>query len=136
MKIKELHNLFLNNPVICTDTRKIKKGSIFFCLKGKNFNGNTFAKEAIKKGCKYSITDDPKSEIHPKIIVVNNVLETLQKLATYHRKKLNIPIIGITGTNGKTTSKELINAILKSEKKCYATKGNFNKNHAHCKSVM
>ncbi|MAW21591.1 MAG: UDP-N-acetylmuramoyl-tripeptide--D-alanyl-D-alanine ligase [Flavobacteriales bacterium] len=128
MTIKELYKLFLKNPVICTDTRKIKRGSIFFCLKGQNFNGNKFAKEAIKNGCKYSITDDPKSEFHPKIILVGNVLETLQKLATYHRKKLNIPIIGITGTNGKTTSKELINVILNSEKNCYATKGNLN-NH-------
>ena len=128
MHIKELYTLFISNPVICTDTRNIIAGSIFFALKGDNFNGNKFAETAINKGCAYSIIDEPISKKASNIILVNNVLETLQELATYHRNQLKIPIIGITGTNGKTTSKELIKSILSSERNCYATKGNLN-NH-------
>ena len=128
MHIKELYTLYLNNPVICTDSRKIIADSIFFALKGDNFNGNKFAEEAINKSCTYAIIDEPISKRDSNIILVNNVLETLQELATYHRNQLNIPIIGITGTNGKTTSKELIKSVLSSERNCYATKGNLN-NH-------
>jgi len=128
MEIKEIYALFQQNPTICTDSRKITKGAIFFSLKGDNFNGNKYALKAILEGCSYAIIDEKEYDVHQNTILVNNVLKTLQDLATYHRNKLNIPLIGITGTNGKTTSKELINAILSSEIGCYATKGNLN-NH-------
>ena len=127
MTIKEIYNIFLQNPSICTDTRKIEKGSIFFALKGDNFNGNKFASQALDKGCVFAIIDEKKHQM-PKTILVNDVLETLQELATYHRNQLTIPVVGITGTNGKTTSKELINTVLSSEMNCYSTKGNLN-NH-------
>ena len=128
MEIKEIYALFQQNPTICTDSRKITKGAIFFSLKGDNFNGNKYALKAILEGCSYAIIDEKEYDVHQNTILVNNVLKTLQDLATYHRNKLNIPLIGITGTNGKTTSKELINAILSSEIGCYATKENLN-NH-------
>ena len=128
MQIQKLYQFFLKHPIICTDSRKITKGSIFFSLKGKIFNGNKFAEKAIKDGCSFAIIDEKKYAINDKFILVDDVLGTLQNLAKHHRTLLNIPIIGITGTNGKTTSKELINAVLSSEKCCYATKGNFN-NH-------
>jgi len=128
MQIQELYKLFLTNPLICTDTRKILKGSIFFALKGEKFNGNKFAELAIEMGCAYAIVDEEKKIRNEKIILVANVLECLQKLAKHHREQLSLPIIGITGTNGKTTSKELIQAVLSNEKRCYATKGNLN-NH-------
>jgi UDP-N-acetylmuramoyl-tripeptide--D-alanyl-D-alanine ligase len=97
-------------------------------LRGENFNGNKYALKAIQDGCSYAIVDEKEYDIHQNTILVNNALKTLQDLATYHRNQLNIPLIGITGSNGKTTSKELINAILSSELSCYATKGNLN-NH-------
>ena len=128
MKITEIYNLFLKHKKICTDTRKIQKGSIFFALKGEKFNGNQFATQAINKGCSIAIIDEKKYQSSNKHILVKNVLETLQKLAQHHRKNLSIPIIGITGTNGKTTSKELIHSVLETEVNCYATKGNLN-NH-------
>ena len=128
MQIQKLYQFFLKHPIICTDSRKITKGSIFFSLKGKNFNGNKFAEKAIKDGCSFAVVDEKEFATNDKFILVNDVLGTLQNLAKHHRTLLNIPIIGITGTNGKTTSKELINAVLSSEKCCYATKGNFN-NH-------
>jgi len=128
MEIKEIYSLFKEHRTICTDSRKITKGAIFFSLKGDNFNGNKYALKAILKGCSYAIIDEKEYDVHQNTILVNNALKTLQELATYHRNKLNIPLIGITGTNGKTTSKELINAILSSEIGCYATKGNLN-NH-------
>ena len=128
MQIQKLYQFFLKHPIICTDSRKITKGSIFFSLKGKNFNGNKFAEKAIKDGCSFAVVDEKEFATNDKFILVDDVLGTLQNLAKHHRTLLNIPIIGITGTNGKTTSKELINAVLSSEKCCYATKGNFN-NH-------
>ena len=128
MKTTDIYTIYKNNPKICTDTRKIKKGGLFFALKGKHFNGNKFAKKAINDGCSFAIIDEKKFATNEKMLLVDNVLETLQDLAKYHRKQLSIPIIGITGTNGKTTSKELIYSVLSSEVNCYSTKGNLN-NH-------
>ena len=128
MEISELYKIYKSKSSICTDTRKIKKGGLFFALKGESFNGNLFAAKAISDGCSFAIIDEKKFATNDKFILVKNVLETLQKLARHHRKQLSIPIIGITGTNGKTTSKELIHAVLKSELNSYATKGNLN-NH-------
>jgi UDP-N-acetylmuramoyl-tripeptide--D-alanyl-D-alanine ligase len=127
MKIKELYKLFINSSGVCTDTRKIKKNCIFFALKGDNFNGNIFAKNAIKMGASFSIIDEKEYQTE-NTILVNNVLDTLQKLANHHRKQFSIPFIGITGTNGKTTSKELINAVLSQHYKTHYTQGNLN-NH-------
>ena len=118
----------MQNPCICTDSRKIRKGAIFFALKGENFNGNKFALKAIQDGCSYAIIDEKDYDTHQNTILVDDALAPLQKLATYHRAQLNIPVIGITGTNGKTTSKELIKEVLNSQLKTYATKGNLN-NH-------
>ncbi len=128
MDIKEIYALFKQHSIICIDSRKIKKGAIFISLRGENFNGNKYALKAIQDGCSYSIIDEKEYDIHRNTILVNNALKTLQHLATYHRNQLNIPVIGITGTNGKTTSKELINVVLSSMLSCYATKGNLN-NH-------
>ncbi len=114
--------------MVCTDTRDIKKGSIFFGLRGEKFNGNMFAEQAIDGGCSCAIIDEEKFAANEKVFLVEDVLKTLQDLARYHRRRLSIPIIGITGTNGKTTSKELIHSILRSKLNCYATKGNLN-NH-------
>ena len=122
--IKNIYSLFLKNNRISTDTRKITKNSIFFALKGENFNGNKFAEEAIKKGASYSIIDEKQYQTNNKIILVDNVLKTLQQLATYHRNKLNLPIIALTGSNGKTTTKELINVVLSQNYKTTATLGN------------
>lgn len=128
MNIEALYQIYSRNFLVTTDTRAIKRGAIFFSLKGDHFNGNTFAEIAIEKGAKYAVIDDINYQIEGKTILVNNVLQTLQKLANYHRKQLNIPIIGITGSNGKTTTKELILAVLETQFKTQATKGNLN-NH-------
>ena len=128
MNIEDLYSLYTKNYLVDTDTRTIRPTSIFFALKGDNFNGNTFAKKAIELGASYCVIDEAEYEIKGVTILVNNVLETLQSLATYHRQKLGIPIIGITGSNGKTTTKELIHAVLKTQFKATATRGNLN-NH-------
>ena len=128
MQIKEIYALFKQHSTICTNSRESTKGAIFISLRGENFNGNKYALKAIQNGCSYAIVDEKQYDVHQNTILVNNALKTLQDLATYHRNQLNIPLIGITGTNGKTTSKELINTILSSELNCYATKGNLN-NH-------
>ncbi|SFS71846.1 UDP-N-acetylmuramoyl-tripeptide--D-alanyl-D-alanine ligase [Lutibacter maritimus] len=128
MKIDQLYKLFEESYLIDTDTRKIREGSLFFALKGENFNGNSFAISALENGAKFAIIDELKYHTHPNTILVPNVLETLQSLANFHRKKLNIPIIALTGSNGKTTSKELINAVLSKKYKTTATVGNLN-NH-------
>lgn len=128
-KTEELYKLFINcNQKVSTDTRKIESGSIFFALKGDNFDANTFALTAIEKGCRYAIVDDFNLYNGTTIFVVENVLESLQNLAKYHRQQLTIPIIGITGSNGKTTNKELIHAVLSKKYNAYATIGNLN-NH-------
>lgn len=128
MEIEQLYNLYTQSFKVDTDTRKIRKGSIFFALKGENFNGNLFAEEALKKGASYAIVDKIIKSKNNNIIKVNNGLQTLQKLANFHRKKLAIPIISLTGSNGKTTTKELINAVLSTKYKIVATQGNLN-NH-------
>ncbi len=128
MDIKELYKLFTENYLVDTDTRKIRKGSLFFALKGANFNGNKFAEQALNNGASYAVIDESAYKLNDKMILVTNVLETLQKLANYHRNQLKIPIVGLTGSNGKTTTKELINAVLKEKYNVNATKGNLN-NH-------
>ncbi|WP_346861695.1 UDP-N-acetylmuramoyl-tripeptide--D-alanyl-D-alanine ligase [uncultured Draconibacterium sp.] len=128
MSTEELYKIFLNYPVISTDSRKIEKGSLFFALKGENFNGNKYAADAISKGAAYSIIDEEDYHIGENTILVNNVLKALQKLANYHRKQLRIPILGITGTNGKTTTKELIASVLAKKFLVSFTQGNLN-NH-------
>ena len=125
MNLKEIYKIFCENPKICTDSRKITPGCIFFALKGEIYNGNKFAKAAINKGAKYAIIDDEKF-LSKKTILVNDTKRTLQELAKYHRNQINIPLIGITGTNGKTTTKELLYTILSKKYKTYATKGNLN----------
>ncbi|MEZ5172489.1 MAG: UDP-N-acetylmuramoyl-tripeptide--D-alanyl-D-alanine ligase [Bacteroidia bacterium] len=127
MSIEELYSIFTNHPSICTDTRKIIPGSIFFALSGPSFNGNTFAQTALNGGCALAVIDDP--EYHGKnCILVHNTLLVLQQLARYHRRQLNAKIIGITGSNGKTTSKELLRDVLSAKYRTYATSGNLN-NH-------
>lgn len=128
MEITEIHKIFLASSGICTDSRKIKKNSVFIALKGENFNGNLFAANAIKKGCLCAIVDEKEYCTSKKIILVNNCLTTLQELALFHRKKNNIPVIAITGTNGKTTTKELITRVLGKKYQIHANKGNLN-NH-------
>lgn len=128
MNITALYNLYSESFLVDTDTRKIRKNTMYFALKGENFNGNTFALEALKKGASYSIVDEKEYATTTKIILVEDVLATLQELAKYHRKKLNTPIISLTGSNGKTTTKELINAVLSTQYNTTATVGNLN-NH-------
>ena len=128
MNVENLYKIYQEHPIISTDTRKILDGCLFFALKGENFDANEFAETAINKGASFSIIDDKKYCSSDKCILVDNVLETLQQLANYHRKQLNIPIIGITGSNGKTTTKELINAVLSQKYNTIATQGNLN-NH-------
>lgn len=113
---------------VCTDTRSIERDCLFICLKGENFNGNTFAKEALKQGAKYVIVDEEGYADNNKVFKVNNALLYLQDLANFHRKQFDIPVIGITGSNGKTSTKELINAVLSEKYNVLATKGNLN-NH-------
>ena len=128
MSIDQIYNYFLQCDSVSTDTRKITKNSMFFALKGENFNGNTFAEKALKEGAKYCVVDEKEYAINKNYLLVSDVLKTLQQLATYHRKHLNIPIIALTGSNGKTTTKELINAVLSTQFKTVATQGNLN-NH-------
>lgn len=128
MKIASLYKLYCKNYLVDIDTRQIRKNTLYFALKGENFNGNTFAHEALEKGALYSIVDEKEYVTSENIILVDNVLKTLQELAVYHREKLNIPVIGLTGSNGKTTTKELINAVLSTAFTVTATQGNLN-NH-------
>lgn len=129
MNTARLHQRFLLCSGADTDTRKIRKNCMFFALKGDNFNGNEFAEEALKTGARYVVVDDKKyAKNKEDYILVKNVLETLQKLALFHRNYLKVPILAITGSNGKTTTKELINAVLSRKFKTIATKGNLN-NH-------
>ena len=128
MELNQIHHLFLNSSGVSTDTRNITKNSLFFALKGANFNGNTFAHQALQSGACYAIIDEVVHPTDERFILVDNVLETLQALAHFHRKHLGLPIIALTGSNGKTTTKELIHAVLKPYFKTVATVGNLN-NH-------
>lgn len=123
-----IHSLFLECTKISTDTRKIEKDCMFVALKGDNFDANTFAKEALDKGAKFVIIDNKEYYINEKTILVNDSLETLQELAKFHRTYLGLPIIALTGSNGKTTTKELIHAVLSKKYNTIATNGNLN-NH-------
>jgi UDP-N-acetylmuramoyl-tripeptide--D-alanyl-D-alanine ligase len=128
METNQLYNLFTECSGVCTDTRKITQDCMFFALKGDNFNGNEFAEIALKSGAKFAVVDEIIAKENPAIIKVDNVLSCLQRLATFHRKALKTPIIALTGSNGKTTTKELINAVLSTQYQTIATKGNLN-NH-------
>lgn len=127
--IQDLYQRYLASPKISTDTRGDVQDSLFFALSGENFNGNTFAKQALIKGARLAVIDDPTlDEQNGQYFVVPNVLEALQNLALYHRESTKVTVIGITGSNGKTTTKELIAKVLETEKEIIATQGNFN-NH-------
>ncbi|GIZ08540.1 UDP-N-acetylmuramoyl-tripeptide--D-alanyl-D-alanine ligase [Flavobacterium sp. UMI-01] len=128
MNISEIHSLFLKCSTISIDTRKIEKGSLFVAIKGERFDANTFAKEALDKGASYVIIDNDSYFIDNRTIVVKDSLSTLQKLAQFHRNYLKLPIIALTGSNGKTTTKELIQVVLAQKYKTKATVGNLN-NH-------
>ena len=128
MTIEEIYSIYKQYPNIQTDSRKLKTGDLFFALKGPNFNGNLFAKEALETGAVYVIADEEIPFDDDRIIHVDNVLKTLQNLAKRHREQFNIPFIAITGSNGKTTTKELIHAVLSTSFKTYTTIGNLN-NH-------
>jgi UDP-N-acetylmuramoyl-tripeptide--D-alanyl-D-alanine ligase len=125
---EQLYQIYKQHPVISTDTRKIAAGSLFFALRGENFDANTFAQQAIETGAAYAIIDNAEYQVNDKCLLVDDVLIALQNLARYHRRQLTIPVIGLTGTNGKTTTKELINAVLSQHYKTLATQGNLN-NH-------
>jgi UDP-N-acetylmuramoyl-tripeptide--D-alanyl-D-alanine ligase len=128
MHITELYTIYSAHPSIQTDTRKLKKGDLFFALKGPNFNGNLFAQKALELGAAYVVVDEKTEGTDDRIILVDDALSSLQELAKYHRNQFAVPFIAITGSNGKTTSKELIYAVLNSHYKTYTTVGNLN-NH-------
>jgi UDP-N-acetylmuramoyl-tripeptide--D-alanyl-D-alanine ligase len=128
MEIEKLYSFYLESGQVSTDTRKIIPGSIFFALKGDRFNANEFAAQALETGASFAVIDDAKYKSDSRCIVVDDVLDTLQQLARHHRAQLKIPVIGLTGSNGKTTTKELVNAVLGTKFKTYSTKGNLN-NH-------
>lgn len=126
MNIEELHAHFLEHPKVSTDTRKISDDCLFFALRGENFNGNEYAASAIEKGAVYAIVDEKEYALSDKFILVDDVLKTLQELANFHRKYSKAKIISLTGSNGKTTTKELINAVLSCKYETIATIGNLN----------
>lgn len=128
MTIEQLYQIYLKHPVISTDTRKITPGSIFFALRGDKFDANTFAGQALAAGAAYAVIDNAAYKTADNLLLVDDVLTTLQNLARHHREQLNIPVVGLTGSNGKTTTKELINSVLSQRFKTYATVGNLN-NH-------
>jgi len=128
MTVAEIYKIFQKYPVVCTDSRAVKKDSLFFALKGENFNGNRFAGLALEQGARYAVVDEKEFVKDDRYILVDNVLGTLQLVANYHRRQLKIPFIAITGSNGKTTTKELTRNVLSKKFRTNATQGNLN-NH-------
>ncbi|ODS84133.1 MAG: UDP-N-acetylmuramoyl-tripeptide--D-alanyl-D-alanine ligase [Cytophagaceae bacterium SCN 52-12] len=128
MDTSQIYQLYLENRLISTDSRRISDGCIFFALKGENFDGNKFAAEALEKGAAYAVADDPEAVTSDRILLVENTLDTLQEVARLHRKSFSFPVIALTGSNGKTTTKELLKCVLSTRFKTYATEGNLN-NH-------
>lgn len=128
MQLEQLYAIFLKSSGIQTDTRALKKGEVFFALKGPNFNGNSFAARALEEGATAVVIDEPVLAPNDQVFLVEDALTALQQLALHHRKQFTIPFIAITGSNGKTTTKELVHAVLSSQFKTYTTKGNLN-NH-------
>jgi len=126
--IPDLYAIFRQHSVVCTDTRQLQPGCIFFALKGDNFDGNKFAKQALEQGAAYAVIDNPAFKQNERYLLVPNVLSALQALAIYHRRQFDIPVIAIGGSNGKTTTKELVANVLASHYPCHFTKGNLN-NH-------
>lgn len=126
--MEKIYEKYQQSSCVCTDSRNLVPECLFVCLKGANFDGNQFAADVLEQGAKYVITENPELRDNPRAVVVDDALETLQQLANYHRRQLKMPVIGITGTNGKTTTKELINAVLSTTYKTTCTKGNLN-NH-------
>ena len=128
MTIDSLYALYLGHPSVQTDTRKLRPGDLFFALKGPHFNGNRFASESLEAGASFAVVDEAPGTPDDRIIVVDDVLQTLQALARHHRDQFQIPFLAITGSNGKTTTKELVTAVLRTRYRTYATEGNLN-NH-------
>ena len=129
METEQLYEIFKEHPVVTTDSRDCPEGSMFFALKGETFDGNAYAGAALEKGCAYAVIDNAEyAGSDSRYILVDDVLTTLQQLANYHRRQLGIRIVGVTGTNGKTTTKELIAAVLSKKYNTHYTRGNFN-NH-------
>lgn len=128
MHIKDLYSIYIQHPTIQTDTRKLKTGDFYFALKGEHFNGNDFVEQALKNGAAYAVTVEINENQDKRVIKVDDVLTTLQELAKFHRQQFSIPFLAITGSNGKTTTKELIHAVLSSHLTTYTTEGNLN-NH-------
>lgn len=126
--IEELYSRYQQHPLVCTDSRAILPGSIFFALKGPSFNGNAFAAKALEEGAAFAVVDEPAYVTDKRCLLVQDGLTALQQLANYHRRQLTIPVLAITGSNGKTTSKELVRAVLSKKYKTLATRGNLN-NH-------
>lgn len=125
---EELYSIYKQHPSVQTDTRQLQEGDIFFALKGENFNGNLFARQALEKGAAYAVVDEKGDGNDDRLVLVDDALKALQDLAKHHREQFNIPFLAITGSNGKTTTKELVHAALSSHYKTYTTKGNLN-NH-------
>lgn len=128
MQIAGLYQKYLESGKVSTDSRQITPGSVFFALKGPSFNGNQFAEEALSNGATYAVVDESRYATNPRCVLVEDVLKALQDLARLHRKELGFPVIGLTGSNGKTTSKGLVHAVLSTKFKTHATRGNLN-NH-------
>lgn len=136
MEMTELYNIFTTRPVVTTDSRDCPEGSVFFALRGESFDGNKFASAAIEKGCAYAVVDEAEYAIDDRFILVDDSLAALKQLARHHRRQFDIPVIGITGTNGKTTTKELVAAVLSRRYNVLYTEGNFNNDIGVPKTLM